>query len=400
MANVYATKTGNWTDTTVWNTGALPTSSDDVYANGFTVTINTSPTVLSVRTTSASGINAGGGFSVSASGYTLTADVYAGTSICITSTVGASQTFTIITQTGVCLAGSSGADAVRHNGVGTVNITGNPTGTTARAVYNNSTGTINITGNLTGGSNDSGTACQNNSTGTVNITGNLTGGTNNGWALYNAITGTVNITGNATGGTGSTAYGVNNNGNGSINITGNAVASATTPSAFNNAAGVLRVTNAIGNDFGLGSSGANNVVAVVSNVSGSLTYVQKLQFGGRGNSPTSGPIILTGSTTNTVQLALEGGGTKTLVDAAATAGVLPAIADVRSGVVYSAGNLTGTCSVPAAGSVALGVPVDATTGTAVLTASAIRTELTPELARMSNAATTQEVASIFQDAEV
>ena len=46
-------------------------------------------------------------------------------------------------------------------------------------------------------------------------------------------------------------------------------------------------------------------------------------------------------------------------------------AHVRAGTVYANGNLTGTCAVPAAGSVALGVPVDATTGTAVLTPEAV-----------------------------
>jgi hypothetical protein len=45
--------------------------------------------------------------------------------------------------------------------------------------------------------------------------------------------------------------------------------------------------------------------------------------------------------------------------------------DVRSGTVYANGNLTGTCAVPAAGSVALGVPVDAGFGTAVLTPEAV-----------------------------
>ncbi len=58
--------------------------------------------------------------------------------------------------------------------------------------------------------------------------------------------------------------------------------------------------------------------------------------------------------------------------------------DVRSGTVYASGSLTGTCAVPAAGSVALGVPVDATTGTAVLTAAAIRAELAVELARIDS----------------
>jgi hypothetical protein len=49
----------------------------------------------------------------------------------------------------------------------------------------------------------------------------------------------------------------------------------------------------------------------------------------------------------------------------------PIAANVRSGTSYGGGNLTGTCAVPAAGSVALGVPVDNTTGTAVLTPEAV-----------------------------
>ena len=55
----------------------------------------------------------------------------------------------------------------------------------------------------------------------------------------------------------------------------------------------------------------------------------------------------------------------------ALAGV-PDAGDVRSGTAFGAGDsLTGTLAVPAAGSVALGVPVDDTTGTAVLTPAAV-----------------------------
>lgn len=56
----------------------------------------------------------------------------------------------------------------------------------------------------------------------------------------------------------------------------------------------------------------------------------------------------------------------------------PAISNVRAGIVYGGGILTGTCAVPAAGSVALGVPVDNTTGTAVLTAAAVQSALTSQ----------------------
>jgi len=40
MPNVYAVKSGNWSDPTVWNTGVVPTGSDDVRSGAFTVTVD------------------------------------------------------------------------------------------------------------------------------------------------------------------------------------------------------------------------------------------------------------------------------------------------------------------------------------------------------------------------
>ena len=71
MANVYAVKDGDWSDPTTWNTGESPTAADDVYANGYTVTIDTSPTVLSLRSSSGTGIVSGGTF-IPLDGVTLT----------------------------------------------------------------------------------------------------------------------------------------------------------------------------------------------------------------------------------------------------------------------------------------------------------------------------------------
>ena len=109
--------------------------------------------------------------------------------------------------------------------------------------------------------------------------------------------------------------------------------------------------------------------------------------------------LLTTPTVSKTRYALNG--TSTYVDMFTADNSLgqAAVADVRSGTVYASGNLTGTLAVPAAGSVALGVPVDATTGTAVLTAAAIRTELAVELARLTQcstvATTGDQIAAAF-----
>jgi hypothetical protein len=70
-------------------------------------------------------------------------------------------------------------------------------------------------------------------------------------------------------------------------------------------------------------------------------------------------------------------GAKTLIDATANA-AMPAASDVRSGVSYASGALSGSCAVPAAGSVSLGVPVDAGFGTAVLSVANVQSALTAQ----------------------
>ena len=51
MATRFAVATGNFSNTAIWDNGAVPTSSDDVYANNFTVTINGTYTVQTIRNT-------------------------------------------------------------------------------------------------------------------------------------------------------------------------------------------------------------------------------------------------------------------------------------------------------------------------------------------------------------
>jgi hypothetical protein len=56
----------------------------------------------------------------------------------------------------------------------------------------------------------------------------------------------------------------------------------------------------------------------------------------------------------------------------------PNASDVRSGVAYGGGNLTGTCAVPSPSNVDFGTPVGSATGTAVLTPASVQAALTAQ----------------------
>jgi hypothetical protein len=154
--------------------------------------------------------------------------------------------------------------------------------------------------------------------------------------------------GTATGGTTATSTGVNNTSTGTINL-----------------------TRAKGNAYGPGNTSGLAATVGASNVALGVIEIQELEYGTYGMSPTSGTgIRLKKVSTNAAIFPyVDAGAAKTLVDA--TQGQMPAATDVRNGVSYASGALSGSCAVPAAGSVALGVPVDAGFGTAVLTPEAV-----------------------------
>lgn len=81
MAERWFVAAGNWVAAN-FNGGTLPATDDDVYANGFAVTIDISITVKSLRTTAGTTAVAGGSFTTSGA-VTVNADSYAGTTTCL-----------------------------------------------------------------------------------------------------------------------------------------------------------------------------------------------------------------------------------------------------------------------------------------------------------------------------
>ena len=70
MAKVYAVKSGNWSDTSVWNTGSLPDVTDDVYTNTYIVEIDQDIEVnmLTNEGDVGAGISANGRFQITTTG--------------------------------------------------------------------------------------------------------------------------------------------------------------------------------------------------------------------------------------------------------------------------------------------------------------------------------------------
>jgi hypothetical protein len=266
MSTYYAQATANWNAANQWNTAAngsgsygTPTTGDVCYANGFTVTINSSGiSVGQIRTDAGSG-TAGGGFKITATGYTFTGDCYAGTTTCL-----------IVTA-------ASGTTTLNSSGYGSTT-----TGSIA-AIQLNAASTLNVTGNISAGSFSAASGISNtNATGTINITGNVTGGgASTAYGASNSFGGTITVSGNATGGTYVTAYGANNNSTGTVTVSGNAVSSSTTAGINGVASGGKTQVGGIDCSSGFSATagyvtlipGAGNFAKYLNSTTGTTTLV-------------------------------------------------------------------------------------------------------------------------------
>lgn len=223
MAERYAVASGNWSATATWDGGTtLPTASDDVYANGFTVTINQDVTVLTLNTRAGTTAIAGGVFQTSGA-RTVTADCYAGSSSCLSLTSSTSS---------ILIGDSYGSNTTSSRFGVTIN---------SSCVQN---------GNAIAGSQSSTYGSSVTSGGVLN--GNATGGSGSSAHGANLVLGST-MTGNATGGSGTNAAGVQL-GSGSF-LNGNATA-GTTSGAHG---AIISGGYMYGNAFGGGTSGAHGI---------------------------------------------------------------------------------------------------------------------------------------------
>jgi hypothetical protein len=357
MALKYPLASGVWSNALNWNNGTVPIAGDDVRANGFTVTIDVDIDVLQIATVALAPAVAGGNFSVATS-RNITANINAGSSSCLTSASGV-----IVTVIGnINAGGGSGLNGIAFTNVGSVlNVIGNVTaGSGVVPSFGiNSSGTVNFIGNATGSAQGFNSAGINiNAGGVLNLTGIITGGaaTNSSNGVICAGNSTLN--GTINGGTGGSGQGVRL-------ISGTHIINSDCFGGGVSASHAVQVQTATatfnGNIFGSTSSTSFGlqVVDTASNV-----VISTMTFSANGGTPVNG-FVKFKNTAPTITVRKQNNTNQTLVDPSTTD--IPVIGDVRDGVSYASGSLTGTLKVPSPLNVALGVPTDNTVGSAVIT---------------------------------
>jgi len=404
MAVRYAVVSGSWSSTSTWNGGTLPTSSDDVYSNNFTVTIDQDVTVLSIRNTAQSPAVAGGGFILNG-GFTLNSAV------------------------------NGGAYLLTYTSSATSSINGNITsGTTLAAVnFNSPSGTLNITGDIISNTNSlgGGYGVRVTNTGILNIVGNIYNLQSYGSCLVVDANNTVNITGNIT----SAAVGpysgvslISINSVSTMNITGNVTHNPINSNYGGvivvNAASTLNITgNVTGGEFASPAivSYSTSFIKIIGSIisrSPSATGPAITSTNLSAINIFSGPFICSSygffpylvnrmnlipsvgtyfefrdETTNGAISPGAIASASRMISPSAVADA-PAASNVRFGVTYANGSQTGSCIIPNTASVAYGVNVDNTTGSALLSPSDVWNILTSTLTisgslgeRLKNAST-------------
>ena len=429
MADVRAVANGNWNTGATWNTGTVPTAADDVYSNTFTVNVDVSFTVLTLRSTAGTGITAGGSFNFNTAGVTGTVTSSsplvpgATNMIQVTATTG---TVTISLGGNVTPRVASSDVLILHSGNCNFNLSGtNFNGVLGAAnsvtcISKTSSGLITITGNLNGGFHSSGPISANalsSTNGNTVVVGNINGGGSTGGSGrgINQTAGTLTITGNVTGG-----QAVSNNQGvfftGTLLTVNGTILGGTVAAAIESSAPINNITGNVtaGTVLAIGSSSAN-IINVTGTVTASATsqaismtnangqvYLNGNMVNNNGKMAIYAPIVwLDANNTTQADFFTSGGSPRTLYSED-TVPNMPAETDTRNNIVYGPGSgLTGTLKIPAAADTRNGVIYDnGTTGTALFTTSQLLTEISGSsdavAVRIKNCATPQILGEILE----
>jgi hypothetical protein len=358
MANYRAVASGNWSAGATWGGGAVPPNGEghNIYSNNFTVTIDQDVNVALITNASitaafvggGTSAAAGGGFTVSASGFTINANL---------------TTYGNHTSSALTFAGGTGTSLI-FNG----NVTGGiANGNILRGGINlTGAGTLTINGNVTNSSpNSYHSVGVTAGTGFLIINGNLS--TVVGNAAASVANGNLNCA--------VYCFGTNNLTVNSATITGGAAGSGSTSQTAiwqTGSSTVVTLNNCI-IDAGVSSpavivsSGAiysnNGIITATNGVTGISSSILNAYgtfvYSPNGTNPIGGARLILGTTpTNAyTQFALNGINSNSFVRYYTADNNLGQAnpTDVRSGVSYASGNLTGRLTVPARGSVALSV---------------------------------------------
>lgn len=272
------------------------------------------------------------------------------------------------------------------NGNGAVNFNSNVWGSQTAGIYNNgflininAASTVTVNGNIyaaKGGTVNSivfGFPATTSNSAILNVNGDLiaSNASVNSYCIYSNSLGTTNIVGNIIGDTSPCYYGVAAS---TLNITG------TVSTTNSNSYPAIYIWQTL-------TTGTQGSLVTIN---GSITN--------RGNSNAiMAPKIRFVSTATPYWIYQTNAGTDMTLAYGSATGAYPAEADVRFGVTYAASpTRTGTCRVPLPQYVSQGVLVDATVGTAYLSATDVWNVLTSTLTtagsigeRLKNASTVQ-----------
>jgi hypothetical protein len=371
MPNRWPITSGNWSDAAIWSGSLIPTAADDVFLNNQTITLDQTVTVRSIRNSATSSAIAGGLLNIY-SDYNITCTTTQSVDAGGLDSSGAIVTdgFVKYYNTGSITITAhlvSTRNTLQNVNTGTINIIGDirlpsSTITNGETITNTTTGVINIIGNIAPGTTgqSSNVAILNSVNGTINITGNVTGGRNGAgpFAITNGVVGIINITGNVI--SGNAAAAISNTGIGIINITGNVTSVTAQPSITSTTAGII---NVIGQVI---ASPTANAIQSTSTTATNIFSGPLINSGSR-NAIYCYNVELYDDVTTRYTIGVSGSAsTITLFSPDQVVGV-PSGSDVRVGVIYGPGNeLTGSMSVPHPNSVSWGVPVDNTSGSALV----------------------------------